>query len=367
MNILFIDQFSDPGGAQLCLMDLMPEIKRRGWNPRIMAPGNGELLQWSRREGIPTHPLPLNPYSNGRKTALDFLRFSIDAPRMAITVRQIVDDHDIDLIYVNGPRALPAAMGVTRPVVFHAHSHVSAVYGRKSLAWMLRRTGASVIAASMFVARAHAKLPGEKRVRVIRNGVADLYRGSRSFRTRPVRIGIIGRIAPEKGQLDFVRAARRIVEDNGHAKFFVYGTRLFSDAAYDRAVRTMARNAPVEFCGWTDAVADKLRDLDILAVPSAAQEAAPRVVLEAFSAGTPVVAYRSGGIPEMVENDRTGVLTESPDFESLARGIRNLMDDPCRMERLSTAARSEWERRFKVEMFRTNVCDVLESHAVKSR
>ena len=74
MNILFIDQFSDPGGAQLCLIDLMPEIKRRGWNPQIMAPGSGELLKWSCREGIPTHALPLRRYSNGRKAVVDFLR-----------------------------------------------------------------------------------------------------------------------------------------------------------------------------------------------------------------------------------------------------------------------------------------------------
>jgi glycosyltransferase involved in cell wall biosynthesis len=128
----------------------------------------------------------------------------------------------------------------------------------------------------------------------------------------------------------------------------------------------MARDAPVEFCGWTDAVGDVLRDLDILAVPSGPGEGASRVVLEAFSAGTPVVAYRSGGIPEVIENDRTGVLTESPDFESLAREIRLLMNDPGRMERLSAAGRREWERRFRVETFRANVCDVLkafEEHA----
>jgi glycosyltransferase involved in cell wall biosynthesis len=353
VNILFLDQFSDPGGAQLCLMDLMPEILRRGWKPRVMVPGDGELVKWSNRAGIPTHALPLRPYSNGRKTALDLLRFSVDVPRTAAAVRAVVRRERVDMVYVNGPRALPAVLGVSCPVVFHAHSHVRVNYGRKILDWTRWAADATVIAASAYAAQDY------KQVTVIYNGIGDFGGEARRFDRRPVRVGIIGRIAAEKGQMDFVRAARLITEKGGDAEFFVYGERLFSEAAYDSALRAMAENAPVTFCGWTDAVAQALHGMDILAVPSASGDAAPRAVLEAFSAGTPVVAYRSGGIPELVEDGRTGVLTETPDSVSLARGIERLIEDPGLMERLSTAGRNEWERRFRVERFRTAICDLL--------
>jgi glycosyltransferase involved in cell wall biosynthesis len=364
LNILFLDQFSDPGGAQFCLRDLMPEIARRGWNPRLMAPGAGDLVKWFTQAGIPVHPLPLQPYSNGRKTALDFLRFSVDGPRMASAVRRIVQRERVDLVYVNGPRVLPAVLGVSCPIVFHAHSCVRVAYGRKLLEWILRAKDATVIAASGYVAESYSRVLGGHRVRVIYNGIDDLQRGARNFRRRPIRVGIIGRIAAEKGQLDFVRAARQIAE-NGGAEFFIYGERLFSDAEYDAQVRALAGNGLVTFCGWTDDVALALQNLEILAVPSGPDEAATRVVMEAFSAGAPVVAYRAGGIPEIVEHDRTGTFTDTADFASLARSIRALMEDPGLMERLSAAGRQEWQRRFRVEQFRTSVCDLIETSALK--
>jgi len=345
----------------LCLMDLIPEIIQRGWHPRIMAPGTGELVKWSRRAGIPSYPMPLRPYSNGKKTALDFLRFSVDGPRMAAAVRGVIQRDRVDLVYVNGPRVLPAALGVSCPVVFHAHSRIHAGYGTKLVEWTLRTGNSVVIAASAYVAENHLRVLGPQKVQVIYNGIGDLQGAARSFRRRPVRVGIIGRIAVEKGQMDFVRAARQIAETGGDAEFFVYGERLFAAARYDAQVRALALNAPVTFCGWTNDVAAALQNMEILAVPSGPDEAATRVIMEAFSAGTPVVAYRSGGIPELVEQGRTGILTETPDFAALANSIRILIGDPGLLERLSAAGRKEWQERFRVERFRKSVCDLLES------
>jgi glycosyltransferase involved in cell wall biosynthesis len=363
VNILFLDQFSDPGGGQLCLRDLMPGILQRGWKPRIMMPGSGEMLKWSAHAGIPAHTLPLQPYSNGHKTVLDILRFGVDGPRMAAAVREVVRREHVDLVYVNGPRVLPAVLGVSAPVVFHAHSHVGVRYGRKLLEWTLQRAKAQVIAASRYVAQSYSQVLGDKRVQVIYNGIADFQGGSRRFPERPLRVGIIGRIAPEKGQIHFVRAAKELAESGVAAEFFVFGERMFADADYEADVRAAAQNAPVTFRGWTNDVGSALHELDILAVPSGRDEAATRVIIEAFSAGTPVVAFRSGGIPELVHHGRTGLLTWSPDFQSLARSIKALMDDRVLMKRLSSAGRREWRRRFRVESFRTAVCDLLEDYA----
>jgi glycosyltransferase involved in cell wall biosynthesis len=355
MNILFVDQYTEPGGAQLCLMDLLPAVKRRGWHPFLVAPGSGELAKWCRDSQIPIHALPLRPCSNGTKTAMDFLRYSFDVPRMRAVIERLIQRHAIDVIYVNGPRPLPAVAGLSwLPVIFHAHSDIGAGYIRKLTAHSVRRAKASVIATSKFVARVWPD------ARVIHNGIPDLWLGPRSFGDRVARIGILGRIIPEKGHLDFVRAAR--LSDEA-ARFYIYGAALIPVPGYDAAVRAEAENLPVEFCGWTNDIAAALHDIDILAVPSGAREAATRVIMEAFSAGTPVVAYRSGGIPELVEDGRTGILTESPDAEALARAVRLLITDPAKMERLSIAGRREWESRFRLETFQQNACDFIENAA----
>ena len=340
MKILFLDQFSEMGGAQLCLRDLMPEIVRRGWQSHLMTPATG---------------LPLRPCSNGRKTARDFVRYGFDIPRVAAAIRRTVREKNIDLVYVNGPRILPAVIGLPGPVIFHAHSRADKLYARSLMNWSVRSTQASIIAVSAFIARDYPV------ARIIYNGVADLDFPARAFDHRPARVGIIGRIAREKGQLDFVRAAHQVHQ----AEFFIYGEPMFADAAYDETVRAETRDAPIRFCGWTGDVGTALHNLDILAVPSGPYEAATRVIPEAFSAGTPVIAYPVGGIPEIIDHGRTGILTPAPNAGELATAIRCLIEDPDRRARLSAEGRKEWSRRFTLPKFQTAVCDLIADHATR--
>jgi glycosyltransferase involved in cell wall biosynthesis len=349
VNILFVDQFSEPGGAQLALRDLMPAILRRGWNAHIAAPGD----RWLKDCEIPFHSLPLRAQASGQKTLRDMVRFTIDIPRMRAALRRIVEQHEIDLIYVNGPRVLPAVTGLAPPVLFHAHSDVGDRWADQLRLLSVRRTNAQVIAASKYTGRRF-----EDPV-VIYNGVSDHGSGTRSFRSAKTRVSILGRIAPEKGQLDFVRAAK-ILGGDAFA-FAVYGAAMFSGQDYAEQVRTEAAGHPIEFHGWRDNVTEVLCGTDILVVPSFAGEASTRVIMEAFSAGVPVVAYPSGGIPELIQNGVTGVLTESADFHSLARCISMLQMDGHWMRRISAASRQEWKRRFTIEGFQNAVCGVIEA------
>ena len=117
----------------------------------------------------------------------------------------------------------------------------------------------------------------------------------------------------------------------------------------------------MEFRGWSDDVASTvLHEIDILAVPSHGNECCPRIVLEAFSAGTPVVAYPSGGIPELIRSGDTGILTATAGYEALAAAIERLMTDRDLMTRLSANGRREWETRFRIERFRNEVADIIE-------
>ncbi len=83
--------------------------------------------------------------------------------------------------------------------------------------------------------------------------------------------------------------------------------------------------------------------------------------MEALSAGTPVVAYPSGGIPELICDGRTGLLTEQSTPASLARSIGKLLADPTLASRLVEAGRLEWEQRFRVQRYQREVCDFFES------
>jgi colanic acid/amylovoran biosynthesis glycosyltransferase len=101
----------------------------------------------------------------------------------------------------------------------------------------------------------------------------------------------------------------------------------------------------------------------VLAVPSGPGEGACRVILEAFSAGVAVVAYRSGGIPEFIEHGRTGILTEDRSPKSLVKSILELVRRPDLRGRLSAAGRTEWSARFTLEAYRQRICDLIQDRA----
>jgi glycosyltransferase involved in cell wall biosynthesis len=358
MRILFVDQFSELGGAQLCLRDVLLEVRRLGWQAGVVAPGTGPLLEFARECGFTAQRLPLARYANGRKTACDVLRFGVDMARSANMLRRVLRERPADLIYVNGPRILLALFGIHIPVLFHSHSLIDKRYARTIAGRVLRALNAHVLACSEFTAQPLKMLLGAESVRVVYNGVSDHGFCPRNVSGSPVRVGILGRVAPEKGHLDFVRAAVAI-SDRRKVEFSITGAALFSGARYERSVRAAGAAAGLEFRGWTDDVSQVLHELDILVVPSARHDASPRVILEALSAGTCVVAYPSGGIPELIRDGYSGLLTTSSSHEELTMLIRNLADKPELRARLASNGRREWEAHFRVDRFRHEVCNAI--------
>ena len=114
------------------------------------------------------------------------------------------------------------------------------------------------------------------------------------------------------------------------------------------------RTAGGEFAGWVDDIAACMAQLDLLLVPSAGQEATTRVILEAFAAGVPVIAFPSGGIPEVVVDGVTGLLANTSGgwpcvpWNSLPSSTRRLIS-------IAQAARESWERRFTLERYHQEI------------
>ena len=360
MNILFLDQFADLGGAQRGLLDLIPTIQQRGWSAEAAVPGEGELPTRLRALGVKTHAIPCGPYRAGPKGPGGLLRFTTDVPRQVARLKLIMEAGRIDLLYVNGPRLLPAAALAAgkRPLVFHAHSVLSSPWQARVAGWSLAGRRAYVIACSHFVARAFSRWVPAARMRVVYNGVSSGL-SALSREPAPPRIGFVGRIAPEKGVLAFLSAARLLLQEHPGCQFAICGAALFGDTSHERAVRSAAAGLPVEFLGWREDAGSEMAAMDILAVPSSAPEASPRVILEAGAAGIPVVAYRAGGIPELVQSGITGLLVE-PSPAALAAGCSALLSDAGKRSAMGRAAQVQWSERFTTERYRDQMIAALE-------
>jgi glycosyltransferase involved in cell wall biosynthesis len=352
MNILFLDQFSELGGAQRCLLDLLPAINDNGWRATAALPGRGPLLDKLRAQKIEVLEIPCGPYQSGRKGGADMVRFARDVRAQVSLLRP----RQPDLVYVNGPRLLAAAalaFAGRAPVLFHAHSSVPPGFQSRIAEWSIARAQATVVACCRSVAPSVPRA----RLRVIPNGTVDLEFRERSFTTQ--RIGIIGRISPEKGQDHFVRAAAILANQMPNGEFLVCGAPIFSDASYLDEVRKLAEGLPVKFLGWREDVAAVLHDLDLLVIPSKA-EGLPRVMIEAFSAGVPVVAYPVGGIPEVIRDGDTGFLVRETTPEALAARIQEITaQSPGNLQKIAGNARRDWEQCFTVQNYRNSFTDLM--------
>ena len=360
MRLIVLDQFSEPGGAQQVLLDLLPEFQARGWEALVGMPGNSAMFDRVRELGFATGRVACGPFKSGRKSLRDAARFLWQMPRLARQIRRMLASWGADLLYVNGPRLLPAVpFGV--PVVFHAHSYIGPGTARELVARALVRTRASVIANCEFVASPWRRWVPAAQISVVYNGVAGCGCSS-AARVSPARptIGCIGRIAPEKGQQEFVAAAHLIHRARPDACFQIVGAPLFGETGatrYERAVRVAAAGLPIKFTGWVSDVRAMLAEMDLLLVPSAAREATTRVILESYAAGVPVIAFRSGGMPEVIEEGVTGHLAGSA--EEMAALAIDLLRGPARLREMSQSARECWQCRFTLQRYRREVLSWL--------
>ena len=353
MKILLVDQFSGGAGGQQCLLDLAPGLVERGWRVHAAIPSGGTLGEQLNKAGVKVLEFPPLDYRNGRKSAWDVLRFASDTPSLARLIRR----ERADVVYANGPRVLPAAALGAKRLVFHAHSLVPDRAARTVAGLSLWSRNASVIAACRFVA---APLP-KRNLRVVYSGVPDHGINGHARLGTPFRIGLVGRIAPEKGHVDFLRAARMVLESAGtECEFVICGAPLHSDRAYVDEVGKLAKQLPVTFLGWRQDVGAVLHGLTVLAVPSSGIDAAPRIVMEAFSAGVPVVAYPSGGIVELIEHGKNGLLTSASRPEALAASLLEAIADPAKRRRLGEWGRATYLERFTVERYRREVVEIIE-------
>ena len=346
------------------MLSVLEAARGAGWEALVGMPGDGPLFRRIEQIGFETTRLRCGPFSLATKSISDAIRFAVQLPRLVAQIRTLARRFGPDLLYINGPRLLPAAAVARLPIpaLFHAHNYLPPGMSRRIAGYSIRELNAAVIGCCRFVAEPWTAFVPAERVTVIFNGVSGPGIATNRPNSASPRIGCIGRISPEKGQIEFLRAAALIHQGLPHSRFAIYGAPMFSPSAkeYANRVRAAVRNLPVEFPGWVDP-GTAFSDLDLLLVPSAGNEGTTRVVLEAFAAGVPVVAFPGGGIPEVIE-DGTGFLAANA--EAMAeRAIALLRGDRAVLNAVSRAARESWRRQFTLQRFQEKILRAIENAA----
>jgi glycosyltransferase involved in cell wall biosynthesis len=164
----------------------------------------------------------------------------------------------------------------------------------------------------------------------------------------PMRILFSGRIGARKGAFELLRAFARL------ASKFPTATLVCAGDGEGEQLKKLAADLGVadrvECPGWLSAeqMADELRRASIYALPSH-QEGVPIALLEAMSHSLPVITTPVGGIPEVIESDRNGVMVTPGDVDAIERELEKLLQSPAERARLGAAARATIAERYSLE------------------
>ena len=150
-----------------------------------------------------------------------------------------------------------------------------------------------------------------------------------------LRFGYMGAITRHKGPAVLIRAFRDL-PDSAKAELGIYGS-LDSSPEYAKHLRTLAEgDRRISFRGAfeSEKVGHILSDIDVLVVPSIWYENTPLVIYEAFASGTPVVATDLGGMSELVEHGRNGLLFQIGQVQDLNAQLARFLSDPDLLAKL---------------------------------
>lgn len=353
------------------LLELLPSFTARGWKPYVAVPNeNGTLPEKARELGYGTGSFQFGRYSKIQKTSGEIFPFVRDSILLTKDLLRWIRTLAIDLVYVNGPRVLPAASWAARrsglPLLFHCHSRLHQRSAVRVAASSLRFSRAEVVACSRYAAEPLLSSLRAEYVHVIYNGVAGIARNATGERPPLRRIGVVGRIEEEKGQLEFVHAVRILSRTHPELRFSVIGKPLFADGAYFDLVWKASEGLPIDFKGWVNTPAEIFDSLDLIVVPSTSLDATPRIVMEALAAGIPIVANAVGGIPEILKNLETGILVHQRTPEALAEGISLVLRmDHERIGHIVDKGRRVWQEKHSPEAYGDTICRVI-SRMVKA-
>ena len=355
LHVAVVDHTAQLGGAELALVRLLDAIDNTV-RVSIVLFEEGPLADRLRNSGRDVRILALSPSVNairrdelGLRTAL---RSAGRIARHGLRLARLLRSLDVDVVHATSLKAnlLTAALRplIGRPLVWHVHDRIAPDYlpaRTVELVRRLARVPRVVIANSLATA---ATLGSRPDVIVAPPGLAaeQIRDSPRPRPSGPPTIGVVGRISETKDQLSFVRAAARVRDRHGEARFVVIGAPAFGADAYAGLVAAevsrLGLDEVLHFTGFVDDPTRLVDELTLVVHTAAVPEPFGQVVTEAMARGVPVIATSGGGVNEIFEPDSNAVgwLVPPASPDTLASAITEALANPIEAERRGTRA---WE------------------------
>jgi glycosyltransferase involved in cell wall biosynthesis len=346
--VLHTEWSSGWGGQEIRILAESKALRERGVTVAIAAQPDGQLLGRALGEGIRVFPARMHK-------GLD----SGAVLRLVTIIRR----ERIDIVHthssVDHRLAGIAARLTGRPIV--RSRHLSTPIKRSALSRMLyTRLADRVITSGQFIREAMIRdngVPPEHVVSIpagidvaqfsLARELPDV-RAERGIPAEALVVGIVGVLRSWKGHADLVQAVRIARRDVTGIRLLVVG-----EGPQRRELEGMIRDAGLEetvlLVGHQNDPAPFIKAMDVVVLPSYANEATSQVLPQAMAMRRPVIATDIGGLPEVVVHERTGLVVPPRDSAALAAALLRLHRDPGLRARLVDQGYEHVQRHFTFE------------------
>jgi glycosyltransferase involved in cell wall biosynthesis len=346
------------GGGEFSFFDLIRSLDKSTFEPLVIVPCDGEILERLAEITIPAFALPLPPL----KTILS------GKPFFALfKLVNFLRGRGVDIIHANGSRvclySVLAGRALGIPVFWHVRETLRDFFLYDVLLLALSKV---VISVSESVKRKrfdrfHVSM--RQKIKIVHNGIdIDAFKPEQKTRNQARRdldvgenevlFGLVANYIPLKGQDFFLRTLGKVIEGNLTLpiKALLVGRPL--DLPYFRMlehlVSEMGLEKKVIFMGFTRSINDIYTALDVFVLTSK-REGFSRSILEAMSANLPIVATHLQEIEEAVIDNQNGLLVDYGDIENLAFAIRRLTENAPLRSQMGKANRQKAIEKFSLE------------------
>lgn len=386
MRILFVtDHAGASGGAEKSLITLVRSLQSRGHDIFCVLPEKGETYTALASYGVKLLVCAM-PAIERTRNPLRIAGWLCAMLWFGLVVGIYVRIKRIDVIHSNKTPctfyAAAASFFSWRPIIWHVRN-VNKNFG------IIGKLLFAYVDVVVCISHAIAKpffdtFPDSEKIVVVYNGVminplkkislrSENLMGEMGIKKPAFLVGVVGRITAWKKIEVFLQAMKRIVDD-GQASA-VYGViigdcvtskekQMHDDISYKSYVQSVHANLNlgerVRFIGFKKDVETYIAELDMLVLPSE-NEPFGRILIEAMALGVPVIASRSGAVPEIILDNETGVLFPVGDDRALADAILRLYHDPLLLRRI---AKDGWKRVydfFSADVYGQNVENIYRS------
>ena len=374
-NILYIHSGAELYGADQILLKIVTNIDKKKYRPIVLLPNDGPLVEMLKRNEIETRIIDYPIVRRKFFTPKGIISYIKGFKKSCKDIIEVVKQENIDIIHNNTIAVLEGAYikkKTGKKLIIHIHEMIEKpkIVAKFLYKYSLKNADKVIVVSNAVKQHIESLVSNKKKnIEVLHNGIEiDLFSKNNDYKSLydefciprdSIVVGMIGRINAIKGQNDFVNAMSKIIKEKNN----VYGL-IVGDAFPGQEWRVDELNKTIEelnlkekiiYTGFRKDIKEIQNLLDIYVLPSIKKDSFPTVVLEAMASSSPIVAYRCGGVEEMVKDNENGYLIEIGNKEELSNKIQFLINNKEIRKKMSEKSFEIVNKEFTIDRFIINL------------